>query len=201
VIIGLLTFSFIFSFADVTEVMFASETQIDEQTGGLSTKEYIVIAICSLCLGLIYITSVFLYIHIKKKKNPSDAETGGDDTLKNDFTYQQNDQVTFGTGIGRASQISSFGGVARSSLSGRSSVGGSQRQMDHRSMGATNMNLPNEEMGVVKNNPLLKHYPNLNDNSGFMSDTSNSNSEFEEMRAKEDSSKNIVSNQNVSGLK
>jgi hypothetical protein len=186
---------FILSFlsvADVTEVMFASETQLNEPTTGLSTKEYIVIAICSLCLGLIYITSVFLYIHIKKKKDPRDPETGENDTLKNDFGYQQNDQVTFGAGIGRGNHMASFNGAARSSISGRSSVGGSQRQISHRGGVGNGMNLPNEEMGVVKSNPLLKHYP-LSDNSGFMSDTSNSNSEFEDMRNKDESMKKNVS--------
>lgn len=37
--------------------------------------------------------------------------------------------------------------------------------------------LGNEEQGVIKSNPLLKHYPNLSDNSGFISDMSNSNSD------------------------
>ncbi|XP_058830263.1 uncharacterized protein LOC131689293 [Topomyia yanbarensis] len=165
---------------NVTEVSFSSETHIDHQSG-LSTKEYIVIAICSLCLGLIYIASVFLYIHMKKRKRG----TGDDDdanTIKNDYSsYQQNDQVTFGVGLG--SQVNPFGGQPRNSFVGR---GGSQRQTGaagHRGIStAMNVGLHAEEMGIVKNNPLLKHFPNLSDNSGFISDNSNSVSEFEDDR-------------------
>uniref|UniRef100_A0A182IZZ2 Uncharacterized protein n=1 Tax=Anopheles atroparvus TaxID=41427 RepID=A0A182IZZ2_ANOAO len=167
---------------DVTEVTFASETHVEQQSG-LSTKEYIVIAVCSLCLGLIYIASVFLYIHMKKRK----SRAGSDDdanAMKNDYsTYQQNDQVTFGVGMGAA--VSPFGGQARASFIGRNALGGSQRQGGgpavggHRGLG-NNVGLHAEEMGIVKSNPLLKHFPNLSDNSGFMSDNSNSVSEFED---------------------
>lgn len=62
------------------------------------------------------------------------------------------------------------GNVVGGSFRGNSSAGG------YSSM--TN-GLSGEELGIVKNNPLLKHYPNLNDNSGFISDMSNSNSEDE----------------------
>uniref|UniRef100_A0A182T3C4 Uncharacterized protein n=1 Tax=Anopheles maculatus TaxID=74869 RepID=A0A182T3C4_9DIPT len=165
----------------VTEVSFASETHIEQQSG-LSTKEYIVIAVCSLCLGLIYIASVFLYIHMKKRKSRSGSNDDGNG-LKNDYsTYQQNDQVTFGVGMGAA--VSPFGGQARASFIGRNALGGSQRQGGgptigpHR--GLTSVGLHAEEMGIVKNNPLLKHFPNLSDNSGFISDNSNSVSEFED---------------------
>ncbi|KFB43234.1 AGAP007099-PA-like protein [Anopheles sinensis] len=167
---------------NVTEVTFSSETHVEQQSG-LSTKEYIVIAVCSLCLGLIYIASVFLYIHMKKRKN----RAGSDDdasAMKNDYsTYQQNDQVTFGVGMGAA--VSPFGGQARASFIGRNALGGSQRQVGgptvggHRGLG-NNVGLHAEEMGIVKSNPLLKHFPNLSDNSGFISDNSNSVSEFED---------------------
>ncbi|XP_061500166.1 uncharacterized protein LOC3290304 [Anopheles gambiae] len=167
---------------NVTEVSFASETHIEQQSG-LSTKEYIVIAVCSLCLGLIYIASVFLYIHMKKRKTRSGTNDDGSG-LKNDYsTYQQNDQVTFGVGMGAAA-VSPFGGQARASFIGRTALGGSQRQGGgpavgpHR--GLANVGLHAEEMGIVKNNPLLKHFPNLSDNSGFISDNSNSVSEFED---------------------
>uniref|UniRef100_A0A9I3EGX6 Shavenoid isoform B-like N-terminal domain-containing protein n=1 Tax=Anopheles dirus TaxID=7168 RepID=A0A9I3EGX6_9DIPT len=166
---------------NVTEVSFASETHIEQQSG-LSTKEYIVIAVCSLCLGLIYIASVFLYIHMKKRKSRSGSNDDGSG-MKNDYsTYQQNDQVTFG--VGMAAAVSPFGGQARASFIGRNALGGSQRQGGgpavgpHR--GLTNVGLHAEEMGIVKNNPLLKHFPNLSDNSGFISDNSNSVSEFED---------------------
>ncbi|KAL9699084.1 hypothetical protein quinque_002525 [Culex quinquefasciatus] len=177
---------------DVTEVSFSSETHIDHQSG-LSTKEYVVIAICSLCLGLIYIASVFLYIHMKKRKRTGSDGDDDDDanTIKNDYSsYQQNDQVTFGVGLG-SHQVSPFGGQTRNSFIGRGGVGvGSQRQSGaavgtvgagHRGIStALNVGLHAEEMGIVKNNPLLKHFPNLSDNSGFISDNSNSVSEFED---------------------
>lgn len=171
---------------------FSSETHIDHQSG-LSTKEYVVIAICSLCLGLIYIASVFLYIHMKKRKRTGSDGDDDDDanTIKNDYpSYQQNDQVTFGVGLG-SHQVSPFGGQTRNSFIGRGGVGvGSQRQSGaavgtvgagHRGIStALNVGLHAEEMGIVKNNPLLKHFPNLSDNSGFISDNSNSVSEFED---------------------
>ncbi|XP_058066199.1 uncharacterized protein LOC131215820 [Anopheles bellator] len=169
---------------NVTEVTFSSETHV-EQPSGLSTKEYVVIAVCSLCLGLIYIASVFLYIHVKKRKNRSGSEDDPDHGMKNDYsTYQQNDQVTFGVGMGTT--VSPFGGQARASFIGRNALGGSQRQSGpgggpggpHR--GLTNVGLHAEEIGIVKSNPLLKHFPNLSDNSGFISDNSNSVSEFED---------------------
>ncbi|XP_055533572.1 uncharacterized protein LOC129723399 [Wyeomyia smithii] len=166
---------------NVTEVSFSSETHIDDQPG-LSTKEYIVIAICSLCLGLIYIASVFLYIHMKRRKRGSGDDEDAN-TIKNDYSsYQQNDQVTFGIGLG--SQVNPFhGNQQRNSFVGRN---GSQRQsgpVGHRGISTPmNVGLHTEEMGIVKNNPLLKHFPNLSDNSGFISDNSNSVSEFEDDR-------------------
>ena len=48
----------------------------------------------------------------------------------------------------------------------------------------TNNNINSDDMIIIKNNPLLKHYPNLSDNSGFMSDLSNSNSECDDERMK-----------------
>lgn len=170
-----------FSSADVTEVSFSSETHIDSQSG-LSTKEYIVIAICSLCLGLIYIASVFLYIHMKKRKRNS-GDDDDSNTIKNEYSsYQQNDQVTFGVGL--SSQVNPFANQPHNNFIAR---GGSQRQSGatggHRGItGALNVGLHTEEMGIVKNNPLLKHFPNLSDNSGFISDNSNSVSEFEDER-------------------
>lgn len=137
----------------------------------LTTKEYILIATASLCLGLIYIASVFLYLHIKKRKSQNRDSTG-----KDEYTYQQNDQVTFGAGISR----SVFGGQSRSSILSRS-LNGSQRGPGTAT--GPGLNMHTEEIGIIKSNPLLKHYPNLqmaSDNSGFVSDTSNSNSEFDD---------------------
>uniref|UniRef100_A0A336LWW9 CSON004347 protein n=1 Tax=Culicoides sonorensis TaxID=179676 RepID=A0A336LWW9_CULSO len=160
---------------NIAEVLFASESQIDESHFmNLTTKEYIVIGISSLCLGLIYIASVFLYLHIKKKKA---LTNDGLQDRKDDYTYHQNDQVTFGAGI----SCGMFGGQTRSSLLNLSSMNGSQRRSSGNSIGGP---LHTEEIGVIKSNPLLKHYPNLantaSDNSGFVSDNSNSNSEFDD---------------------
>lgn len=147
----------------------------------LTTKEYIVIGISSLCLGLIYIASVFLYLHIKKRKARA---SDGSHNAKDDYTYHQNDQVTFGAGI----SCGMFGGQSRSSLLNLSStINGSQRRggvANNSVVGGNGLSLHTEEMGVIKSNPLLKHYPSLanaaSDNSGFVSDNSNSNSEFDD---------------------
>ncbi|XP_055620386.1 uncharacterized protein LOC129764862 [Toxorhynchites rutilus septentrionalis] len=184
---------------NVTEVSFSSENHHIDSESGLSTKEYIVIAICSLCLGLIYIASVFLYIHMKKRKRNTDDDDAN--TIKNDYSsYQQNDQVTFGVGLG--SQVGPFGGQARkNSFIGRS---GSQRTTHRGISTALNVGLHAEEMGIVKNNPLLKHFPNLSDNSGFISDNSNSASEFEDERTADAEKKmqttaNVHQSKNYSG--
>lgn len=96
----------------------------------------------------------------------------------------KNDQVTFGAGFNRNDSVNrTFGAQMHSGglLSSRrdsirlqqSGVGGG----NHRNLSS---NLNSEEMGIIKNNPLLKHYPNINDASGFISDLSNSNSECDE---------------------
>jgi hypothetical protein len=41
----------------------------DKEKESLTTNEYVIIAVTSFCLGLMYIASVFLYIHFKKKKD------------------------------------------------------------------------------------------------------------------------------------
>lgn len=40
-----------------------------------------------------------------------------------------------------------------------------------------------EELGIVKNNPLLKHYPSLNENQGTINNISNLSNECDEPRA------------------
>lgn len=57
-------------YLDVSEVVFvpdahASNTDI---SGGLTVSEYIAIGICSILLGLIYVASVFLYLHIRRRR-------------------------------------------------------------------------------------------------------------------------------------
>jgi hypothetical protein len=41
-----------------------------------STNEYLIIAISSFCLGLMYIASVALYIYLKRKKDPAHSGSG-----------------------------------------------------------------------------------------------------------------------------
>lgn len=160
--------------ADVTEVSFQSETQTTASTvtAGLSTKEYIAIAICSLLLGLIYVASVFLYLHVKKRKSRATAEAAA---LAN-VAPVKNDQVTFGAGFSRSGSVSTFGSQIHTG--GSLMSGGSRRSSMRLQQSAASGSV--EEMGIIKNNPLLKHYPNLSDNSGFTSDLSNSNSECDD---------------------
>lgn len=170
----------LFFFADVTEVSFQSETHATAATTtvGLTTKEYIAIAICSLLLGLIYVASVFLYLHVKKRKSRNSTNASPVNT-----TSMKNDQVTFGAGFSRnGSVISSFGGKLRSGsmISGSSRRDSGRLQQASSTVTGNGRNANGEEMGIIKNNPLLKHYPNLNDNSGFVSDLSNSNSECDD---------------------
>lgn len=140
------------------------------------------IGICSVLLGLIYVASVFLYLHVKKRKSRNASLNGASPSS---VATVKNDQVTFtasfrGTGVGGTS---TFGMQQnRSDLMGGGNIGGNSFRGNNSSAasysGMAN-GLSGEELGIVKNNPLLKHYPNLNDNSGFMSDMSNSNSEDE----------------------
>lgn len=168
-------------FADVTEVSFQSEATLSSivSADGLTAKEYILIAVCSLILGLIYVASVFLYIHVKRYKSRlppigQDADTEGGHAAGKTSEYGQNDQVKYGQGFGR------YGNHNRSITS---THGIGERRMSGSSRKMTLNELGNEEQGVVKSNPLLKHYPNLSDNSGFTSDMSNSNSECDDERA------------------
>lgn len=65
---------------DVSEVSFSPNANPSSSSseGGLSVTEYIVIAICSVLLGLIYVASVFLYLHLRKKKKDNDGALGRD---------------------------------------------------------------------------------------------------------------------------
>lgn len=64
------------SFTDVTEVQFAPNAQTSgaTTTTGLSVTEYVAIGISSLLLGLIYVASVFLYLHIRKRRKAASEE-------------------------------------------------------------------------------------------------------------------------------
>lgn len=155
---------------DVTEVSFQSESTSSTlpTIDGLTAKDYILIAVCSLILGLIYVASVFLYIHVKRYKMRSNGNANGDDTIQRKSDYPQNDEVTFGNGFSRSSYDRSSGSMVGSGMVDRHK--NLNRNMSLNGLG-------NEEQGIIKSNPLLKHYPNLSDNSGFISDMSNSNSE------------------------
>lgn len=90
-------------------------------------------------------------------------------------SFPSNDQVTFGN------SFSNNGNYSRSSQPSNGTNGGNGGNDRHKSNGR-NMSLNglgNEELGIIKNNPLLKHYPSLGDSSGFTSDMSNSNSNSE----------------------
>lgn len=86
------------------------------------------------------------------------------DDLNNEINYPKNDQVTFGAPFTRSGSLYSAGSLTTSN--------------EPRSRAS--LSSLKEEMGIVKNNPLLQHFPQLNDHhSGFTSDISNSNSECE----------------------
>lgn len=180
-------------YIDVTEVSFQSEIQSNtsKNTDGLSTKEYIAIGACSVLLGLIYVASVFLYIHVKKRKfnrnlTTSTSSAGGDanhDSLTTTSASMKNDQISFGPTFNRNGSVNqAFNNGGNSNNGGganRIRNGNIERQGSYRST-TIGGNLNGDEIGIIKSNPLLKHYPNLNDNSGFISDLSNSNSECDD---------------------
>lgn len=143
---------------------------------GLSAKEYFLIAACSLLLGLAYAVSVFLYVHVKRyKARASNGGQDGTDGVQRKSDYQPNEEVTFGNGFNRSGYDRSSGSMT----GGTGGAGGGLPSDRHKNLNR-NMSLNglgNEEQGVIKSNPLLKHYPNLSDNSGFISDMSNSNSD------------------------
>ncbi|XP_036332487.1 uncharacterized protein LOC118743831 [Rhagoletis pomonella] len=153
---------------NVSEVLFQSEatSTLASTSDGMSTKEYMVIGVCSLLLGLIYVASVFLYLHMKKRKSRDQSPhmRNSLDDRANEINYPKNDQVTFGAPFNRSGSIYSV-----------TSMGTSNEPRSRASIGSLK-----EEMGIIKNNPLLQHFPQLGEhNSGFASDISNSNSECE----------------------
>lgn len=151
----------------MSEVLFQSETTSILATNGegTSTKEYIVISICTLLLGLIYITSVLFYLHVKKRKlRNENIRQNSFSGLPSEINYPKNDQVTFGVPFTRSGSLYSTGSLTAV----------------NESRSRTSLSSLNEELGIIKSNPLLQHYPQLNDQiSGFTSDISNSASECE----------------------
>jgi hypothetical protein len=54
---------------DVREWPFAADAHAADGYGrGLSVTEYIAIGVCSILLGLIYVASVFLYLHVRRRR-------------------------------------------------------------------------------------------------------------------------------------
>ncbi|XP_033234238.1 uncharacterized protein sha [Drosophila pseudoobscura] len=153
---------------NVPEVFFqpANSTTLASISDGMTMREYVVIGICSLLLGLIYVASVFLYLYMKKRKRHSSRHSL--DNLANEINYPKNDQVTYGAPFSRVGSIysaNSMGLGNGNDSNGRPNIAGLK-----------------EDLGIVKNNPLLQHFPQLGERehqSGFASDISNSNSECE----------------------
>ncbi|XP_016947852.1 uncharacterized protein LOC108023099 isoform X2 [Drosophila biarmipes] len=153
---------------NVPEVFFqpANSTTLASTSDGMTMREYVVIGICSLLLGLIYVASVFLYLYMKKRKRHNSRHSL--DNLANDINYPKNDQVTYGAPFSRVGSIYSSNSMG---------LGNGNESNTRTSIGSLK-----EDMGIVKNNPLLQHFPQLSErehNSGFASDISNSNSECE----------------------
>ena len=73
------------SHIDITEVQFALGAS-DKAKETLTTNEYVIIAITSFCLGLMYIASVFLYIYLKKKK---DRRNSGENSENGDKNFSR----------------------------------------------------------------------------------------------------------------
>lgn len=176
-------------FSDVTEVTFSSDTHNDPEASvagfGLSTKEYVVIGLCSLVLGLIYVASVFLYLHMKKRK--AESHSGSMRNPKSEINYPKPDDLAFAAAFSRnGSIVSTYAGQNHSIMGGGRSIGheSGRRSLSghplHRSSslnGSMNIkSIPSEEMMIVKNNPLLNHFSNVSD----MSEMSLSNSDGDE---------------------
>ncbi|EDW02403.1 GH21972 [Drosophila grimshawi] len=157
---------------NVPEVYFqpANSTTLASISDGMSMREYVVIGICSLLLGLIYVASVFLYLYMKKRKNRGRHNSRHSlDNVGNEINYPKNDQVTYGAPFSRVGSI-----YSANSLGG---LGGGNEAGTRASMASLK-----DDLGIVKNNPLLQHFPQLGERehiSGFSSDISNSNSECE----------------------
>ncbi|XP_064547956.1 uncharacterized protein sha [Drosophila montana] len=159
---------------NVPEVFFqpANSTTLASTSDGMSMREYVVIGICSLLLGLIYVASVFLYLYMKKRKSRGRHSSRHSlDNLANEINYPKNDQVTYGAPFSRVGSIYSANSMGLGH-------GGSGNEAGTRASMAS----LKDDLGIVKNNPLLQHFPQLGErehNSGFASDISNSNSECE----------------------
>lgn len=59
----------------MSEVQFSTNPHVSDtnSNSGLSVSEYVAIGISSLLLGLIYVASVFLYLHVKKRRKSAEV--------------------------------------------------------------------------------------------------------------------------------
>lgn len=121
---------------------------------------------------------------MKRYKSRGSGNDNDNDGTQRKSEYQQNDEVTFGNGFNRSSYDRSSG-----SITGAGVLPDRHKNLN-RNMSLNG--LGNEEQGIIKSNPLLKHYPNLSDNSGFISDMSNSNSECGEEHITHELLKNVT---------
>lgn len=60
-------------------MLFSAESGLDSNTNGLSISEYVAIGICSVLLGFIYVASVMLYLHIRKRRRGSSTSDSTSD--------------------------------------------------------------------------------------------------------------------------
>lgn len=68
----------------MNEILFSSDTRTENEPNGLSMSEYVAIGISSVLLGFIYVASVLLYLHIRKRRKEngkSDEENYDDKNL------------------------------------------------------------------------------------------------------------------------
>ncbi|GJQ80776.1 hypothetical protein Trydic_g9367 [Trypoxylus dichotomus] len=61
---------------NVSEVVFSADAQSSDASdgNGLSVSEIVAIGICSVLLGLIYVASVFLYLHIRRRRKDGEVK-------------------------------------------------------------------------------------------------------------------------------
>lgn len=68
-----------FIFLDINEVAFIPDANLEAEIldgNHMSTAEYVTITICSILIGLIYVASVFFYLHLRKKNKSVHNEKG-----------------------------------------------------------------------------------------------------------------------------
>lgn len=70
------------------EVLFSADSSLDTNTNGLSISEYVAIGISSVLLGFIYVASVMLYLHIRKRRRES-SNADDDSDKKNLSTIEE----------------------------------------------------------------------------------------------------------------